>query len=571
MTYAATVLADGPVAYWPLGEAASSSTAADLSGNAHNLSVTGTVTFGSTGLLPADSGTSISLNQTGENGLATGSSSSDFSLGPGDFTIEFWAATTSSAVMVVHSVVGIASYAGFVSGKAAIYTDSITTSGSTSVNDGNSHYIVLMRRSGSMRVYVDAVLDNTPGVDSGVFGATGAAWVGHYTAAVGYGLIGRVQDLAIYKGVGLSDARVLAHYQAGTVNTQATGYSLSASPSSVVVNNASTVTATLTGGTSLASTLTITLHDDHSGTIGGTIPIANGSTSGSTTVTPTVTGSHAISATHTGGGFSGGDGSTTITVSAAPTVTTILPSMLWGNAYSDSRTDNGSTYYGSSCFATLVVITTATGLSVVVHCTTTDFTYNGRIGLRVNGVDAGTIACSTLGDNTLAIDLTAQAGYVSGSNTVELIAGSQFFGSGGGGTFLKSVAWTGDTSPSIQTPSVQSGRVVVYGNSIETGAVATDGSSVAAYPTLGWTALLRKRLGNGAVLVEATGGRSLGNDVTSSGSATTFAAFLASQHAGNSGPHRYWIAIGTNDYAGDGSASTFGTRYGLLLDAPPYG
>ncbi len=52
--YADEVMADGPVGYWRLGEPRGSTTAADTSGNGHNGSVTGSVTFGLPGFHGGD-------------------------------------------------------------------------------------------------------------------------------------------------------------------------------------------------------------------------------------------------------------------------------------------------------------------------------------------------------------------------------------------------------------------------------------------------------------------------------------------------------------------------------------
>lgn len=98
----------------------------------------------------------------------------------------------------------------------------------------------------------------------------------------------------------------------------ATGYTLAMSASTTPIGTALTATATLTGpGTTLTSQLVITVADDHGSTIGGTITINNGSTTGTATVNPTVVGLHAITGAHTGGGFTGGDGSTSFTATTS--------------------------------------------------------------------------------------------------------------------------------------------------------------------------------------------------------------------------------------------------------------
>ncbi|WP_435005161.1 Ig-like domain-containing protein [Tundrisphaera lichenicola] len=102
-----------------------------------------------------------------------------------------------------------------------------------------------------------------------------------------------------------------------TASTNATGYTLSVSSPSTTVNTPITVTATLTGGTSLTSALVINLVDSLTSTILGSITINPGSTTGTTTITPNVAGTHSITASHTGGGFAGGDGSTSFVATQA--------------------------------------------------------------------------------------------------------------------------------------------------------------------------------------------------------------------------------------------------------------
>jgi hypothetical protein len=102
--------------------------------------------------------------------------------------------------------------------------------------------------------------------------------------------------------------------QLSDLSTNAIGHTLAASPGSVATGSPSTITATLvpspTGGTTLSASTVITLVDNLASTISGTITIANGSTTGTATVTPTAVGTHNITSTHTGGGYTGGNGST---------------------------------------------------------------------------------------------------------------------------------------------------------------------------------------------------------------------------------------------------------------------
>ena len=99
----------------------------------------------------------------------------------------------------------------------------------------------------------------------------------------------------------------------------ATAYTQSISPTSGGVGTGATLTYTLTGGTTLPSSLVIT--PAVSGVTGTfsttTVTIANGSTTGTVTFTPSSAGTATLSATHTGGGFSGDPSGITYTVSAS--------------------------------------------------------------------------------------------------------------------------------------------------------------------------------------------------------------------------------------------------------------
>ncbi|WP_435010839.1 beta strand repeat-containing protein [Tundrisphaera lichenicola] len=105
-----------------------------------------------------------------------------------------------------------------------------------------------------------------------------------------------------------------------TAGSNATGYTLTCSPASVPVGSPVTVTATITGGSTLSAPLVITLSDSLGSTIGGAITINNGSTTGTASVTPSAPGTHSITASHSGGGFAGGDGSASFTATGPVTI-----------------------------------------------------------------------------------------------------------------------------------------------------------------------------------------------------------------------------------------------------------
>ncbi len=85
--YAAAVLADGPVAYWRLGESVGS-TAFDLTGNGHDGGFNGGPSLGVVGALPSDGDTAVGFD--GINDSVTIEDAAQLDFGAGDFSIEAW-------------------------------------------------------------------------------------------------------------------------------------------------------------------------------------------------------------------------------------------------------------------------------------------------------------------------------------------------------------------------------------------------------------------------------------------------------------------------------------------------
>ena len=97
--------------------------------------------------------------------------------------------------------------------------------------------------------------------------------------------------------------------------------------------------------------------------------------------------------------------------------------------------------------------------------------------------------------------------------------------------------------------------LVVYGDSIAAGGNCTNP------PTEAWPMLLRSYFG-GRLAVHGWGYGTLYDDGVDAATRTAFVRKLVSY-----GAHRYWIAIGTNDYGlNKWTAASFGTAYAGLLD-----
>lgn len=175
----------------------------------------------------------------------------------------------------------------------------------------------------------------------------------------------------------------------------ATGYTLDVSPSSVVVGSPVTITATLSpSGASLPAPLVITLQDSLASTVSGTITIADGSQSGTATVTPSAAGTHGITGSHTGGGFTGGDSIAAFTATAKtlamsvsdPDGQTVTATVTPNAAYTGTATVTPSgpaasglspvvlTFAGSSSPQTATFETTETG-DLILTLTRSDSTF----------------------------------------------------------------------------------------------------------------------------------------------------------------------------------------------------
>lgn len=138
----------------------------------------------------------------------------------------------------------------------------------------------------------------------------------------------------------------------------ATAYTASGSPASpVTTGTAITLTYSLTGGTTLSSSLVITPSANlggsfSSGTLtysGGTATMPNGTTSGTIVFTPSAAGSLSLSQSHTGGGFSGDPAALAYTVNSGPfTIPVNSPAVHFSPGNWSGDTGRGGSAYRQS-------------------------------------------------------------------------------------------------------------------------------------------------------------------------------------------------------------------------------
>jgi galactose oxidase len=222
--YGQRIYADGPALYWPLSDAAGSTSAADLSGN-------GDVgAFSASGISyqsPSDSGgTGITLN--GGQVVSTQPQAT-----PTTYSEELWFNTTSSTGGVLATYTdGTGDLDRVVYMTSAGQLDFGVQSGTASTiqspgsyNDGQWHFVVATQGSDGMRLYVDGQL-----VASGAT-ATAASYLGSWQLG-GYldgswpnqptsAFSGSISDAALFMSE-LSAAQVQAEYGAGQGVTRTT-------------------------------------------------------------------------------------------------------------------------------------------------------------------------------------------------------------------------------------------------------------------------------------------------------------------------------------------------------------
>ena len=221
-SYEAAVLADGPLAYWRLGES-SGSVAADRSGNGNDCTYASTgVTLGSAGGISDDPDTAATFAAPGIVGCPSGASV----LGTQGFTYEVWVRTTASSGYQ-YLMSQRDSSAGGADGETTLYLDGgyvtfFTGNGSVDmllrgpepVDDGEWHHLVVTRDAlGSAVLYVDGVavdraIGSTSLVAHEVFLAADGRDSTHY-------FDGDLDEVAIY-GYALDARAVDNHFGIGS-------------------------------------------------------------------------------------------------------------------------------------------------------------------------------------------------------------------------------------------------------------------------------------------------------------------------------------------------------------------
>ena len=224
-TYASTVMADSPAAYWRLGEASGSS-AADSSGNGNGGSYAGGVTLAAPALIN-DPNTAASFDGNDDRMYFSDSAS----LSPtAAISLEAWVrpnAVPTAAGSGWHLIskwnTALLYIQGGVNPKFVftLYNSGASSYGpylasTTTVAAATTYHVVGTYDGAMMRLYVNGVLEGTAARS----GAVNDSTFGGVLAGGGWGTLpspafhGRLDEVAIY-GTALSTARVQAHYTKG--------------------------------------------------------------------------------------------------------------------------------------------------------------------------------------------------------------------------------------------------------------------------------------------------------------------------------------------------------------------
>jgi RHS repeat-associated protein len=186
-TYFTTVRGDNPIAYWRLDDP-SGTVAADSSGNGHDATYTGGITYSATSLIPSDADPAVTLDGSGSTYL----SASTLTPLQGDNarSVELWFKTTSGNQQGIfdsgNGCVSAQAFGIFLTGPNQYGNPPRNTPGldvgfcnddvylpDLNVSDGNLHHVVVTLSGTSVNVYVDG---RTP---------QGSVWNGSSWTALG--------------------------------------------------------------------------------------------------------------------------------------------------------------------------------------------------------------------------------------------------------------------------------------------------------------------------------------------------------------------------------------------------
>lgn len=212
--YRNAVLADAPRGYWRLGEP-SGTAILDTSGNGQNGLYKNTPTLGEAGALSGDSNTAVAFNGTDEYGEVPHNGL----LNHGDvFSYELWFKQTEKLERCLLFKQGTSGTTAKVDINSELkprlrvpgFANLVVSS--VAVEDTNWHHLVVTKTGSTIKLYLDGV-DRTGSTENrSITDNTGPVYIG--TEEPGGGFFKGTLDEVAWYGYALSEARVVAHYEA---------------------------------------------------------------------------------------------------------------------------------------------------------------------------------------------------------------------------------------------------------------------------------------------------------------------------------------------------------------------
>ncbi|MCI0679652.1 MAG: LamG domain-containing protein, partial [Actinobacteria bacterium] len=219
--YSEVVLADGPIAYWPLNEGAGT-TASDVTGNGHNGTYTNSPGLGQTGIMLDGTGATSVDFEGSEHVLGADWATLDFA-GTTAYTLEAWIETdtvaSGSAIIIQKQVSSSGVGWELIRNTATLHCNRIGASGSQSVNSGTistaTRYHVAATFDGTtLRLYLNAVEVDSDGTTQSQDANTVAVSIARDSADSSSNFNGRIDEVAVYDRA-LTPAEILEHYIVG--------------------------------------------------------------------------------------------------------------------------------------------------------------------------------------------------------------------------------------------------------------------------------------------------------------------------------------------------------------------
>lgn len=219
-TYAEAVKADGPVAYWRLGEASGTVAVDEMS--AHTGTYQNAPTLGVAGALTGDADKAVDFTGSAPVRLLdiTG-----YTTMPAVVSIEAWVKAASFSDMGLAGwrsdgnltawiYLSSGTHIDFYSGQTGVGAVGVGYDPGASVNTG-WHHVVATNDGGLARLYYDGALVAGP-TTAPYSGGTSASnfTIANYGGSLGSAFNGSIDEVAVYN-TALSDAQVLAHFVAG--------------------------------------------------------------------------------------------------------------------------------------------------------------------------------------------------------------------------------------------------------------------------------------------------------------------------------------------------------------------